>query len=155
MSERWQPQTERDELVMQSMQAVRAFSDAMDHMHGGIRGEMDMNTSDLAALRMLIVREQRGEWVSPHEIAKHLAISTASTTKLLDRLSESGHLKREPHPKDRRARIVTLTEGARAEFYRHFGQRLGRMRAAMVDYTDDDLRTIVRFLGDMEVALDS
>lgn len=155
MSERWQPQTKRDELVMQAMQAVRAFTDAMDRMHGGIRGDMDMNASDLAALRMLIVREQRGEWVSPHEIAKHLAISTASTTKLLDRLSESGHVKREPHPKDGRARIVVLTEGARSDFYRHFGQRLGRMRVAMTDYTDDELRAIVRFLGDMEVALDT
>lgn len=153
MSQRWVPQNARDQLVLDAMTAVRAFSDAMDRMHGGLRGDMDMNASDLAALRMLIVREQRGEWVSPHDIAAHLAISTASTTKLLDRLTASGHLERKPHPHDRRARIVVLSEAARHEFYQHFGERLRRMRAAMESYTDEELRVSARFLGDMETAL--
>jgi DNA-binding MarR family transcriptional regulator len=138
---------------MEAMTAVRAFSDAMDHMHGGLRGDMDMNASDLAALRMLIVREQRGEWVSPHDIASHLAISTASTTKLLDRLTASGHLERRPHPRDRRARVVVLSQAARNEFYQHFGARMRRMRAAMESYSDEELRASVRFLTDMETAL--
>lgn len=153
MEQRWVPQNPRDELVMEAMTAVRAFSDAMDKMHGGLRGDMDMNASDLAALRMLIVREQRGEWVSPHDIASHLAISTASTTKLLDRLTLSGHLERRPHPRDRRARVVVLSQAARSEFYEHFGARLRRMRAAMDGYSDVELRACVRFLADMEDAL--
>jgi len=151
--ERWVPKTPRDRLVLAAMEAVRAFTDAMDRMHGGIRGDMDMNATDLAALRMMIVREQRGEWVSPHEIAAHLSISTASTTKLLDRLTTSGHLERRPHPHDGRARVVVLTDAARSEFYRHFGERMRTMRAAMTGYSDDELRAVVRFLGDMEVAL--
>ena len=153
MAERWVPRTARDELVMAAMASVRSFTDAMDRMHGGIRSDMDMNATDLAALRMLIVREQRGEWVSPHEIARWLAISTASTTKLLDRLSESGHVERRPHPHDRRARIVAITEHARREFYRRFGERMVRMRESMADYSDDELRAVIRFLGDMVKAL--
>ncbi len=153
MQERWVPTTPRDGLVLEAMRAVRAFSDAMDRMHGTLRGDMDMNASDLAALRMLIVREQRGHWVSPHDIASHLAISTASTTKLLDRLTRSGHLERRPHPHDRRARIVVLSEAARTEFYRHLGARMTKMRVAVESYSDDELRAIVRFLGDMEEAL--
>ncbi|MFT4282053.1 MarR family winged helix-turn-helix transcriptional regulator [Microbacterium sp.] len=153
VDQRWVPQNPREELVLDVMRSLRAFSDAMDHMHGGIRGEMDMNASDLAALRMLIVREGRGELVSPHDIARHLAISTASTTKLLDRLTASGHLVRQPHPHDGRSRVVVLSEGARVDFYRHFGERMRRMREAMVSYTDDELRTIARFLGDMELVV--
>lgn len=153
MTDRWMPQTPREELVMSAMEAVRAFTDAMDHMHGGVRGEMAMNATDLAALRMLVVREQRGDRVSPHEIAEHLSISTASTTKLLDRLTESGHVQRLPHPDDGRARTVVLTDVARTEFFRHFGQRMRRMRYAMGAFGDDELRTVVRFLGEMEAAL--
>ena len=149
----WIPQNDRERLLMEAMQAVRAFSDAMDRMYGGMRGDMDMNATDLQALRMLIMREQHGEVVKPHDIAKHLSISTASTTKLLDRLTESGHLRREPHPQDRRARIVVLTDVARSDFYKHFGDRMRRMRAAMSDYTETELRAIVRFLADMEHAL--
>ena len=79
MPQRWEPKTPRDRLVLEVMEAVRAFSDSMDHMYGGIRGQMDMNATDLAALRMLIIREQRDELVKPADIAAHLAISTAST----------------------------------------------------------------------------
>lgn len=153
MPERWSPPTSREELVLSTLAAMRAFSDAVDRMHTGIRGEMDLNASDLAALRMMIVREQRGEWVSPHDIADHLGITTASTTKLLDRLTASGHVERRPHPHDGRARIVVITAAARAEFLQRFARRMTRMRGAMESFGDDELRAVGRFLGEMERAL--
>lgn len=153
MQARWIPDDERGLLVLRTLEAVQVFSDAMDQMHGGMRSDMDMNATDVAALRMLIMRERSGHDVQPQDIARHLAISTASTTKLLDRLSASGHVERRPHPSDRRARIVVVTDVARADFYRHFGELLGRMRQGMAAYTDDELRAIVRFLGDMSSAL--
>jgi DNA-binding MarR family transcriptional regulator len=136
------------------MQSIRALSDAMERMHSGMKGDMDMNWTDVAALRMLIMREQRGISVSPHDLARHLRISSASTTKLLDRLSESGHVERLPHPKDRRARVVVLTDASRAEFYQHFGDRLRSMRAVAGNYDEDELRVIVRFLDELSGALD-
>lgn len=153
MTNRWIPTTERDQLVRDALVAMRSFTDSMDRLHGVLRSDMDMNGSDLAALRMLIVREQRGEWVSPHEIAKHLAISTASTTKLLDRLTERGHIERQPHPADRRARIVALTDRARTDFTRHLGLRMAKLRDVMDAYSDDELRVIARFMEDMDDAL--
>ncbi|SBS70340.1 MarR family winged helix-turn-helix transcriptional regulator [uncultured Microbacterium sp.] len=153
MTQRWVPQTAHDHLMLEAMKAVRAFSDAMDRMHGDLRGDMGMNASDLAAMRMLILREQRGELVKPHDIAKHLSITSASTTKLLERLEESGHLERLPHPTDRRARIVVLTDQARAEFYQRFGERMRKMRGAMSGYDVEELKVVVRFLSEMEEAL--
>ena len=94
MSQRWEPLTPRDHAVMGVLRAIQALSDAMDRMQSGMKGDMDMNATDIAALRMLIMREQRGQTVSPHDLAEHLRISTASTTKLLDRLTLSGHLER-------------------------------------------------------------
>ncbi len=153
MRERWVPEDERGRLVLRALQEVQVLSDAMDQMHGGIRGEMDMNATDIAALRMLIMRERSGQSVQPQDIARHLAISTASTTKLLDRLTASGHVERRPHPSDRRARVVVVTDAARADFFRHFGEHLARMRAGMDDYSDDELRAVARFLADMSHAL--
>lgn len=154
MSQPWMPQTPHDEAVMSVLRAIRAFSDAMDRMHGGMKGDMDMNATDLGALRMLIMREQRGETVSPHDLAKHLRISSASTTKLLDRLSASGHVERQPHPRDRRARVVVLTQESRHAFYRHFGQHLKAMRGIADGYDDDDLAVITRFLAEVGDAID-
>lgn len=154
MSDRSPARPEREVVVMQTLQAIRALSDAMDRMNNGMKGDMDMNGSDLAALRMLIMREQRGEPVSPHDISRHLRISSASTTKLLDRLTASGHVLRVPHPRDRRARIVTLTDASRQEFFRRFGARLNAMRAVTHDYSSEELQAIVSFLEDVSVAID-
>lgn len=154
MQERWIPQTERDSAVMDVLKGIRALGDAMDRLHSGMKGDMDMNASDVAALRMLIVREQRGQTVSPHDVARHLRISTASTTKLLDRLTASGHLERRPHPHDRRARIVVLTQASRDEFYKHFSERLRTMRVVAEGFDDDELRVITRFLFELSDAID-
>ena len=154
MAEKWSPGTPHERAVMDVLLAIRAFTDAMDRMHGGMKGDMEMNATDVAALRMLIMREQRGVAVSPHDLAEHLRISTASTTKLLDRLTESGHVERHPHPHDGRARIVVLTDESRTSFYRHFGERLRAMRHASEPYSDAELHVITRFLGDLSDALD-
>jgi len=53
--------------------------------------------------------------VTANLLATNLGISTASTTKLLDRLTASGHLERRPHPHDRRAVVVVATEHAHDE----------------------------------------
>ena len=143
------PQTPHESAVMQVLLAVRAFSDAMDRMHGGMKGDMDMNASDLSALRMLIMREQRGQAVSPHDLAQHLRISSASTTKMLDRLTLSGHVERQPHPSDRRARVIVLTDESRRTFFRHFGERLQAMRGVADRYSDAELVLIARFLGEI------
>jgi DNA-binding MarR family transcriptional regulator len=103
---------------------------------------------------MLIMREQRGEQVSPHELAEHLRISTASTTKLIDRLATAGHVERHPHPTDRRSRVVVLTDESRLTFYRHFREHLQAMRIVADRYTDDDLAVIARFLDDIGAAID-
>ncbi|MDN3494716.1 MarR family transcriptional regulator [Planococcus sp. APC 4015] len=154
MSQPWQPETPHDEAVLAVLLSLRAFGDAMDRMHGGMKSDMDMNATDLAALRMLVMREQRGQTVSPHDLADHLRISSASTTKLLDRLSASGHLERSPHPHDRRARVVSLTQESRHQFHRHFGRRLRSMRETAGRYDDDELRVIARFLDDIAGAID-
>ena len=115
MSQPGPARTPHDQVVMGVLQAIRAFTDAMDRMHGGLKADMGMNATDLAALRMLIMREGRGEIVSPHQLAEHLRISSASTTKLLDRLSASGHVARQPHPRDRRARVCWTCRARPAE----------------------------------------
>lgn len=153
-SERDLVQSAHDAAVIGVLQSIRAVSDAMDRMHGAMKADMEMNATDLAALRMLIMREQRGMSVSPHQLATHLRISTASTTKLLDRLSAGGHIERRPHPNDRRARVVVLTDVSRKAFFRHFGRRLSAMRGVADDYSTEELALITGFLDELSVVLD-
>ncbi len=154
LTQRWVPQSSHDRAIMRVLTSIRALSDAMDRMHSGMKDDMDMNGSDLAALRMLVMREQEGRLVSPRDIADHLRISTASTTKLLDRLTASGHIERRPHPTDRRARIVVLTQLSRNDFFRLYGERLRAMRSVAGEYGETELAVIARFLGEVTDALD-
>nr|WP_261742775.1 MarR family transcriptional regulator [Microbacterium testaceum] len=139
--------------MTQSLRAVQTLSDALDRMHSGMKGDMDMNASDLATLRMLTIREHRGQMVSPHDVATHLRISTASTTKLIDRLVASGHLERRPHPSDGRARVVVLTAKSRREFFQHFGVHLGAMREIADRFDDAELETVTRFMDELTEAI--
>lgn len=154
MTTPWVPQTPHQRAVLEVLLSIRALNDAMDRMNGGMKDDMDMNATDLAALRMMIVREQRGDSVSPHDIAKHLRISTASTTKLLDRLESAGYIERHPHPRDRRARILTLTAHSRATFFKHVSEHLEQMRRVTEPYTEDELKLIGRYLSDVSQAID-
>lgn len=126
--------------------ALRTLGDAFDRMHGTLEDDMDMNVTDVRALRMLIDAEQRGGDVSPHDLAAHLRISTASTTKMLDRLSAGGYVDRVPHPTDRRALLVRLTPHSRESFLTHFGAHLDVMRGVSGEFDDDELDAISRFL---------
>ncbi|UOQ61444.1 MarR family transcriptional regulator [Leucobacter rhizosphaerae] len=148
------PATDRASLVMRLLREIRSFGDAHDRMSGGMKHGMRMNTSDLAALRLIIIREEQGRPVSPREIASHLRISTASTTKLVDRLADSGHVRRAPHPTDRRARVIELTDVARGAFFRLFGPQLTAMRGAFEEFSDEELDAAVRVLAAVSAAID-
>ncbi|HKT56591.1 MAG TPA: MarR family transcriptional regulator [Microbacterium sp.] len=145
----------RDDAVLALLRAVRDFGDAHDRMNGALKHGMDMNLTDLATLRLLIMREEQGRPVTPADIARHLRISTASTTKLLDRLTAAGHVARSKHPTDGRALVVGLTDHARAEFFRLFGDRLAAMRAAFGSFSDDELRAAARVLDATAAAIDT
>ena len=59
---------------------------------------MRLGETDMRALHFLIVCENTETLATPGAIAQALEISSASTTKLLDRLERAGHIRRAPHP---------------------------------------------------------
>ena len=94
---------------------LRRFRHADQEMRRRISEGMSMNETDLRALQLVIAAEGAGRTMTPRDLAQALRISTASTTKLLDRLTASGHLGRQPHPSDRRSVVVVATDHAHAE----------------------------------------
>ncbi|RBP62195.1 MarR family transcriptional regulator [Brevibacterium sanguinis] len=109
--------------------AVRRFRRADQRMRRRMESDMDVNATDVEALRHIIASTRAGIPLTARELAAHLGISTASTTKLLDRLSGSGHVERTPHPSDRRSVIVTVTEHT----HREVAAELGGMHESMLE----------------------
>lgn len=109
------------------LEALRAFRRADQEMRRRAAAGMGMNETAMRALQVVVGRERSGLTVSPHHLARALAISTASTTKLVDRLVASGHLVRAPHPRDRRGVVITATPHAHLEIR----ERLATMHKEM------------------------
>lgn len=142
-----------DDVVLRVLQQLQVLGQTLDHAHAELKDGMGLNATDLATLRLLIVREQRGQLTSPKDVAAHLEITTASATALIDRLVAAGHLRREPHPRDRRSRVLVLTEHARREFFAHFSGHLAAMRAVAERFDHAQLGTIDAFLTGLNTAL--
>lgn len=77
-----------------------------------VRATTGLGDNELRVLQFLLRAQQEGRDVMPSEIARHIGISSASTTALLDRLARGGSLQRVSHPTDRRSILITLTPAA-------------------------------------------
>ena len=62
---------------------------------------------------VLLDRHERGEGVSPSEIAEQLGVTRATVTGLLDGLEKEALISRQTHPEDRRAFCIELTPKGR------------------------------------------
>ena len=110
---------------------------------------MKLNRNDMRALHYLIAAKNRGVVATPGAIAAHLGISTASTTKLLDRLEAGGHITREPHPSDRRALAIGITPATHEAAMQTVGRQQSKRFHAAARLTREERDAVIRFLNDM------
>lgn len=110
---------------------------------------MRLNETDMRALHFLIVSDNRGELATPGAIAAHLKISSASTTKLLDRLERAGHIERGPHPTDRRALAITITPATHDAAMNTVGKQHAKRFHAAARLTAAERDVVIRFMDDM------
>src|SRR5918993_400075 len=132
--------------VVRVMEALRGWHDAERRMSEASRRYMKLNANDMRALRFLIAARNQGELATPGALTDYLGISSASTTKLLDRLERGGHLVRAPHPSDRRALAISVTDETRAVARESVGRQHARRFAAAAALTPDEREVVIRFL---------
>lgn len=133
---------------------LRRYRAAESAMRARTRSSMGMGETDLLALRLLLQSQRRGEIVRQRDLAVALGLASPSVTALVDRLVKSGHVRREPHPDDRRATIVVPT----TETDREVRATLGAMHSRMIDVIDDmdeaERRAVAGFLERMAEAIE-
>ncbi|MCW3491854.1 MarR family winged helix-turn-helix transcriptional regulator [Microbacterium sp. SSM24] len=137
--------------VLESFRLYRAADAAMRRR---TRDAMAMGENDLLTLRYLLKAEREGRIVQPAELSRYLGVSTASTTAIIDRLEKSGHVRRAPHPTDRRAIVVIPTAETDHEVRRTLGAMHTRMLEAVVDMPPEHARIVIECLARMQSAVD-
>jgi DNA-binding MarR family transcriptional regulator len=131
------------------LHALRRFRRTDQEMRRRMSADMDMNVSDMQALQFIIAAENQDELATPRALSQYLGISSASTTKLLDRLTASGHLERHPHPTDRRALVLTCTAHAHDEIRDRLARMHARMREIAESVPVESRQAVVDFLTAM------
>lgn len=131
------------------MTTLAALRDAEQHLSDASRRYMKLGETDMRALHYLIVCGHQGIIATPGGIAQHLDISSASTTKLLDRLERAGHIVRSPHPSDRRALTISITSETRDAAMDTVGRQQSKRFHAAARLSPDEREVVIRFLRDM------
>lgn len=133
--------------IVRVLSAIRQWRESEQEVSFRSRSDMKLNETDMKALRYLVASKNQDLLVTPGMLAEHLRISTASTTKLLDRLEAAGHIKRAPHPTDRRALVITIT----TKTHHRVRDGVGRLHSHRFDVaaslTPAERETVIRFLN--------
>lgn len=98
--------------------------------------------SDFSALEFLL---HKG--VSPiNSLGEHLALTSGALTSLVDRLEKKGHVERNFDPKDRRVRLISLTNSGKELIETIFTQHSQDMEEAMTTLNIEERQLLIQLL---------
>ncbi|GAA2540118.1 MarR family transcriptional regulator [Microbacterium mitrae] len=141
--------------VSEVMQALGALRAAEQRISDASRRYMKLNETDMRALHFLAACLHTDTVATPGAIAAHLGISTASTTKLLDRLETGGHVTRAAHPTDRRALAIAITPETHEAAMQSVGRQHAKRVPSVMRLSPAERETVIEFLRNMAADLDT
>ena len=132
--------------------ALRAFTNESELYVGAAGREAAMHRTDLTGLALVMDRGDAGETTTPGQLSSALQLSAPATSAMLDRLEQLGHVRRRPHPHDRRSVIVEMTEHAREVGGAMFARLAAHLAPVLSSRDDAELAQIATFLEEVVAA---
>jgi DNA-binding MarR family transcriptional regulator len=125
------------ELMSESDQIGRLFATAHK-----------VRPTDFRALLHIMAAQDAGQPMTSGDLSHRMGLSGAAITYLVDRLIESGHLRRDSHPADRRKVILRYSESGMDTARSFFNPLSAHVSSAFEDVPDADLAAAHRvFVG--------
>jgi DNA-binding MarR family transcriptional regulator len=134
-------QLERQGLLKAVHQAGSGYGARFILVHQAVAERLGLNIIDLRCLRLA---REATEPTAGH-LAKITGLTTGTITGLLDRLERARFIRRERDPGDRRKVIVKLLPGGVQKVERIMAPLSEEMNKALQDFTDDELKAVVKF----------
>lgn len=130
---------QRAALEAQIAADLRELSSESDQIGRIFAVSHDVRPTDFRALLHIMVAETSGQPMTSGDLSQRMGLSGAAITYLVDRLIDSGHIRRDSHPADRRKVILRHAEPG-MNTARLFFTPLGEhTHTAMADLPDADL----------------
>ena len=130
------------EMATSTLQLLRRLVEAAQRSGPAVAHRADLSRTELTALEVL-VREPCG----PGELARHLSVTSAAASGIVDRLVTRGHVERRPHAHDGRRTQVVLTTSGREEILGHLMPMFLALGDLDRDLTDDERAVLDRYLA--------
>ena len=124
---------------------LREISTLSNRFQKHVGRSLSVNDTDLAAMERLMTEGP----LSPSDLARHLDISTAATTVVVDRLAALGHVHREPHAYDRRKIVVVPTPESVHSAFETLIPMLAGISGVASRLSERDHAVVERFLADV------
>ena len=87
------------------------------------------------------------------EVSRRMMVSNGNVTGLVERLVESGHLKRWPSPTDRRVQVIALTPAGRTEFSHMAKAHEAWIAEVFADFSPSEVNSLIRLLGKLKQSI--
>ena len=141
------PDRARRRLESDFLLALRRSGAVMQLLGSASAERIGINVTDLNCLNVIALTGS----MTAGELARATGLTTASITGVLDRLEDSGFVRRERDPGDRRRVNIVLNAGrALRDVAPVFAPMLKAWRAVAARYSDDELRQFVGFQQEVE-----
>lgn len=150
----WYPERERTSGV-ELLALMRRYRAAEVAMRERKRRAMNMNATDMEAVRFLLRSGEQGRPVRPGDLAAHLGITSASTTAVVKRLVATGHVERRPDPADGRGALLLATGHTDDEVRTELTDVHARMIAAADRLSDRTIAEMGAFFTEMIEAMEA
>ena len=125
--------------------ALRAVQQAGAEANLELARRLGIGLTDLHAMNHIF---SGGVPIGPVELGQRLGIRSASATALVDRLEHSGHVRRQPHPDDRRRVALVPSEQSAIRTMAAMAPMLAGIEAAAAKLSDTEKDAVTRFLTD-------
>ena len=138
----------------QIIDALRQYREADSAMHARAREASSMSDNEIRIIQFLLTAARSDDTVTPTALSRHLGVTSASMTALLDRLERAGAIERVRHPSDRRSLVITATPFAEQTVGAPVVAFQQATRQIAADLTEDEHAAVIGFLGRLTKAVD-
>jgi DNA-binding MarR family transcriptional regulator len=135
------------DLATRVIHGAREYSIGTVLFHQAVGQLLGVNVTDMKCLDIMTVKGS----ASPSELAEHTGLSTGATTAMLDRLENAKLIERRPHPTDRRATLVVLSQEAMRKLPAMFESLAKAMETLVLGYSEKELKVLVDFFAKVDV----
>lgn len=119
-----------------------------------VRAQLGLRAADYQALQLIAAQERTATPARPRDLMVALGVTGPAASIVAERLVQRDLVHRTQDPDDRRARTLTLTDGARVALVEAFGSFPDDMQDVLNKVPDTELAAIRELAGEIRDVLD-